>query len=779
MDMPSVYSPFKMDTSFHKMPFEEMGRFTEMVKNKYETNAQSLDNFSSALSDIKTYPEAMPELQAKLKRYQDFTDQSAKLASTDPEKYLQLSNQLRETGRELVRDMKSGDISKYTKAYADYNTSYAKDLNDPNKLPSEVNLYYAKKAKEDIANLKAGKPITQGQVQDYFDSGKALDAAVKEVPITEYRDELGQLVTGRDPKAVTAAISGVYSDPRYKEYIQGAARNDPSIAGPAIIGETADKKKVFWGKIRDENVKGKDVVYKTDSAGNIVYGKTPIEKDAISKYEYDLENIADIYRTKYSGGSIKLDASGDKPGSTSGNQRLPILSDAPTQLNNVTTPPPVYQPGAELAKLNAPRGNKPSINDTLANNYASTEERQAALNERDNIFLEQRNANNRHNQIREVAFQKMHQNKGATKEDIELLTNVDNYKNQVDKTMANLSKLSPWFDKEARKLGEQELATNVAKYKKARVLKDEYNSLYFKENASPQNNQANQNKGLSIGGDKDLQEAASTTLLDNIDNLTVEGDNQLTVRDTLLNNLNTKKSLSDSYLFGKLVPMSDGKIKIQAIDLNSKKNVNFIVNSSAATKIQEVIKVGKYDRTTKNFASEFTNPVLKNGVMQVENAPLPSSNANYGPVTEINYGNVRAFVRKTPEGGIIGSIIDPQGRTILVPIIKGNDSNGEFIDQLNNYIRDSNTYIQNIEASKNAIVAKGGSINDYFANPNDVHILDSKTYKQNEDKREKETTISPENVIAINKQPLVMKQFSTQNAIQNIGWDLLKNKLTP
>jgi hypothetical protein len=737
MEMPSVYSPFKMDTSFHKMPFEEMGKLTELVGNTIKTNEQSISNFDTALGSLKTHPELMPELQKKVKQYQDLVEQSAGLAKTDPMRYLQIGSQLREAGRALTKDMTTGDISKYTNAYNQFNTSLATDLKDPKKNQNDVLQYYANKKNQDIANLRQGKEIGQASAPEYFNVAEEMDKAIKSIPDSDFIDNTtGQLIRGKSPASIRAAITEVENNPLYQNYIHSMNTSDPTRKGPTVLSEKdTNGGDLFYGKIRVSRVPSKDdknqrtfeiddkgkPVYKTDADGRIEYGRTSIKKDAMPLDDYQLQKFAEIYGTKYGGGTIISDAEGNKPGSSKSNINLPVVGSSPEQINNVTSAP-LYVPGAEIAQLDALRGNRPSINATLADKNASPDERREAELERNEIYLNQRNAINRHNQLRDITFQEMNKGMGVSTKQKELLANVDNYRRRLGE-LNNL--IIPVSNSSINKLHQKEYQELSAKYQEAKGLRDDYNSIYVAKSNMIQNNQANQNKSIVIAGQTDLQDAASIALLAEPSTLTIKGnDNKKSAGDIINTKIGTKGNLTDAYLFKSITPIGEGKVEIQAVDKSDNNKVTtFIISENAAMPIQEAIRVGKYGKTTKTLGEAITDPKLARLVFGIQNAPLPTSNINYGAVTEINYDGVTAYVRKTHSGGIIASIKEPDGSILVLPMITGSAANGELADDIRQYKLNPSGYKQIIESYKKTLTDKKESLDNYFVDPNNIHIF--------------------------------------------------------
>jgi len=756
MEIPSLYSPFKMDTSFSKLPLEEMGKLTELVGNTIKTNEQSISNFDTALGSLKTHPEAMPELQAKIKQYQDLVEQSAGLAKTDPMRYLQIGGQLREAGRALTKDMTTGDISRYTKGYSDWSTGFATALKDPKKSEADVRTVYNAIKKKNLEELKAGKELTQAYVPDYVNVTEKIDKAISSIPDSDYIDDTGQHVKGKSPIAIRAAIAEVENDPSYQNYIHSMNAFDPTRKGPTVLSEKDTKgNNLFYGKIRVSRVpvksdknqrtfetdeKGKPV-YKTDANGRIEYGKTNIKEDAMPLDDYQLQKFAEIYGTKYGGGTIILDAEGNKPGSSGGsksNINLPVVGSSPEQNNN-TTSAPLYVPGTEKVLLDAPRGNRPSINATLADKNASPDERREAELERNEIYLNQRNAINRHNQIRDITYQEMNDGKGVSTKQKELLANVNNYKRRLGELNQLRFNMEPG-DSSTNKAYAKEYQELSAKYQEAKGLRDEYNSIYVAKSNMIQNNQANQNKSIVIAGQTDLQDAASIALLAEPSTLTIKGnDNKNSASDIINTKIGTKGNLTDAYLFKSITPIGEGKVEIQAVDKSDNNKVTtFIISENAAMPIQEAIRVGKYGKTTKTLGEALTDSKLARLVFGIQNAPLPTPNINYGAVTEINYDDVTAYVRKTQSGGIIASIKEPDGNVLVLPIITGSDANGELADYIKLYKSNPTVIKQLVEEKKKMAISKGESLDKYFVDPNNIHIFPTRYSKLEEERKEKQ-----------------------------------------
>jgi hypothetical protein len=753
--MPSVYSPFKMDTSFHKMPFEEMSKYTEMVKNKYETNAQSLDNFSSALSDIKTYPEAMPELQAKLKRYQDFTDQSAKLASTDPEKYLQLSNQLRETGRELVRDMKSGDISKYTNAYNNWSTGYAADMKNPAKKEADVAQYYTNKAKEDIANLKAGKPITQGSAPEYYDDDAAFKEKFNMLPTVTYIDSVtGNTMEGKDPAKVAELKITQSREPLRQAYIQAKNQFNPSILGPVITKEIGPNgKPVYLGLIRTlEWTKG-EPKYVRNPDGTLKYGDTQIKEDAMTNDEYNLQKTANEYGYLYGGGRIKLDSNGDPISASGKGGKKPELARVVSSILPDKTP--IYDPNAIKDRLK-------EIDSKLIQPDLPTDAGNILRQERADLVEQQQNSANIHAQARDISRRKLLHG-GESAESLVAMENIDTLKKQVDIDANNYTHANPLTTNFG--VLEKKYFTALNAYKAARVTKDKYNSIYFDVNKGLQEAQVSNRKALGLGTDE--QKLAAEALLADPKNLSIEGNTSSdSARDKLIVDLQTSLDITKLYRFENIESVGGGKSRIRVIKLGEtdkkKQTIDFILSREATEKFQEAIRTGNYGPDTKLFASGLTDAEAAKTATQIESIPAPSNNTYYGAKKEFKYKGIQVYARRTENGSLIAKIVEPPtkdfpaGRYLTLPMITGSDANAQLIKELESYNLDPVAYKQNREVDRTKLLTAGEKVEKHFVDPDTVGLYPT-DFEKKEEKREEEENI---------KNNLTWKGLSTERFME-------------
>ncbi len=667
MEMPSVYSPFKMDTSFSKLPLEEMGKLTELVGNTIKTNEQSISNFDTALGSLKTHPELMPELQEKVKKYQDLVEQSAGLAKTDPMRYLQIGSQLREAGRALTKDMTTGDIGKYTNAYNHFNASLAADLKDPKKNQSDVLQYYANKKNQDIANLKQGKEIGQASAPEYFNQEKYIRQLIKDYPETTYVDASGKTVTGKNPDALRSYLrDSILHNKEYLDYRNSITNSIPQRAIPTPVETTPDQRPVYMGRVKDKNGN-----YIINSDGTPEIGRTLDIKEAVPNDDLDTLNRIDRAALVFgqANPSKTTDGVPDKDHSNAS------IVTAPTK-SIVTTPPvyKVYTGSADEQRIN-------QLKKIYDDPNTPPDVKETARQEWDQISSRRKEAGNNHNYIYDLTLKAM---RGQSGIDINSLGQIETLKKQIDATGKALYNAPTPKEREINYVLHDSLNNELGVAERTKAL---FASTYDKLNKELYSKKVDEHKALSTIQDPVLQKVISQAIATGKSSVTItdnEGKVMLDANATL--NTIEGNDYTKNYSFDKVIPTETG-VKVQAIDKNTKKEVVFTLKNGSDIITNHILNnPKKYNKDVRSFAKAINDPEVFRVTNELAKVLLPATTTNYGPKQEINISStIKLVVRKTTNGGIISSVHDSKDNSITVLPIRSNT--GDIIDTVRDYIQ--------------------------------------------------------------------------------------------
>jgi len=715
MEIPSIYAPPTISTDFYTIPEQAIGKYVDTSIKNWQTNEDNLSKIDMAINSVKTFSELEEDKNAAIQPYRDAINQATNLAKTDPNSFLTQGGKLRNTGRQLVQDMTTGKIGQYSQAYEHFNSSLKENLENKNKNPNDVQEIFNSYKPAVIDALKRGESIPNVEVPNYINVEKYLDTTISKMDPNLPSDVKEKL-----------ALRALNSNREWNEYQQYF----PERNSPAIVGKTPDGKSVYIGYIKDQN--GNPMM---DENGDFITGRTLNEEDAFSKQslvnQQLIKNIIgirtpmedDFNSDDLSGSSSNTSSSGRSSGRSSSrssdNSNVVLVSSPSTQPNlPIYTQDRKNEYNKELEEIDVKLKDENLPPDVRA----TYEGRKKRLEE------EQIDAKQRHSYLREMTI-------GAMEAEASKNSNVDI--SLIDKVLQIESQMRELIkDENIFSFTDPESVTYTKKFsdlkaqlKKAKITNKLYIAKYNSFNTKLSENQVNPTIALNVVGNKDLQQTVLNILQTDPNSVTQviydnNGKPKEIPADEELNSIAFANLDETDYKFKNIKHGEDGKIIIEAINIDGKKS-KFIVNNPDAIRILEnKIDNNSFSPEVRNFVRGFHNPEIIKVGREVESTLNPIDGAYYGPTKEIVVGPIKAVIRKTSEGGI--AMVTYDSRNNKRRVWRLSDNNGVVASAIINLANSSP-----MEKPTN-IMLEGETPNNtnneikddpYFVDPENVRIL--------------------------------------------------------